>query len=250
MLWGLATNDFSLVFWRLSTSAVKKVDDDSLLPGAAFQVNLLTPQLSDTFQCWTTTCFLQVLSPVAYIQLSCVEVQLLGLWAFRDTRRERGDNFLGSEPANTSWVALSYHIRSYIWSNVNEKEGQNLQEQSGTWSFFASILKASCTISEVKWIQLAQGDSGQLQQVKYGFFLLLLCLHLWTGTSLAVYQANENFPMVLCFGFGFASSILARLIQCPAAATPDCLVILVMPSHIVALQFRLHEQQILHLCFA
>lgn len=56
--------------------------------------------------------------------------------------------------------------------------------------------------------------------------------------------------MVFCFGFGFASSILALLIQGFAAAVPDCLVMPVMPSHIVALQFRLHEQLILHLCFA
>lgn len=61
---------------------------------------------------------MQVLSIVFYTQFSFVEVQLLVYELLGIQRREGGGNFLGSESTNTSWVALSYHTRSDLISEV------------------------------------------------------------------------------------------------------------------------------------
>lgn len=56
------------------------------------------------------------------------------------------------------------------------------------------------------------------------------------------------FPWWLCFGC--PSVLLAQLTQGAVAATPDFMVVLVMPSYTVALQQRLGEQQRLRLCLS
>lgn len=81
-----------------------------------------------------------------------MEVQLRGgLRASRDNRGEKEEI--------TSWEESQLTLHGWHCPTtlglISEvmlmgKKDKSLQEQSGTWSFSASVLEASCTISQVK----------------------------------------------------------------------------------------------------